>query len=89
VVGGEHHPGDREQSVEGGVGEGQVLRVALDEPDVEEFGRSADSAALEQCRDVVDADDLAAPPGGRDGGVAAAGGDVEYAPPGLEVRGLA
>ena len=53
------------------------------------LGRGADPAALEQRRDVVDADGLAAPPGGREGGVAAAGGDVEHAPPGLEVRGLA
>ena len=89
VVRGEHDPVDREHGVEGGVGEGEVLRVALDELDVEVLGRGADPTALEQRRDVVDADDLAAPPGGRDRGVAAAGGDVEHAPAGLEVRGLA
>ena len=52
------------------------------------LGRGADPTALEQRRDVVDADDLAAPPCRRDRGIAAAGGDVEHAPPGLEVRGL-
>ena len=89
VVGGEHRPVDREHGVEGGVRERKVFRVALDELDVEVFGRGAEAAALEQRRDVVDADGLAAPPCGRDRGVAAAGGDVEDAPPGLEVRGLA
>src|SRR5438477_988397 len=52
------------------------------------FGRGADPTALEQRRDVVDADGLATPPCRRDRGIAAPGGDVEHTPPGLEVRGL-
>ena len=88
VVGGEHDPVDREHGVEGGVGKAKVFCVTLDEPDVEMFGRGADPTALEQRRDVVDADGLAAPPCRRDRGIAAPGGDVEHTPPGLEVRGL-
>jgi hypothetical protein len=88
VVRGEHHPVDGEHGVEGGVGEGEVFGVPLDEPDVKVFGRGAEPTALKECRDVVDADGLAPPPCGRESGVAAAAGDIEHAPPGLDVRGL-
>ena len=50
---------------------------------------AAASAALEERRDVVDADRGAAVPRCGDRGVAAAGGDVEHAPAGLEVGGVA
>jgi hypothetical protein len=52
------------------------------------FGRSTDSTALKERRDIVDADGFAAPPRCRDGGIAAPRGDVEHTPPGLDVRGL-
>ena len=45
------------------------------------------AAPLEQGRHVVDADGGAAESRGRDRGVAAAGGDVEHAPAGVQVRG--
>src|SRR5205814_6246769 len=66
----------------------KVFGVALDKPNVKLLRRGADPTALEQRRDIVDADDLAAPPCGRDGGIAAPGRDVEHAPAGLDVRGL-
>ena len=47
------------------------------------------AAALEERGDVVDADGGAAVPRGRDRRVAAAGGDVEHAPAGLEVGRVA
>ena len=56
---------------------------------VEALGGGAPAAALEQGRHVVDADRRAAVPRGRDRGVAAAGGDVEHAPAGVQVGGVA
>ena len=47
------------------------------------------AAGLEQGRHVVDADGRAAEPCSGDGGVAAAGGDVEDAPAGVQVGGVA
>ena len=89
VVGGEHRAEDRRDGVEGGVRERQRLGVALEQLDVEALGGRALAAALEQGRDVVDADGRAAEPGRRDRGVAAAGGDVEHAPAGVQVGGVA
>src|SRR5439155_19669652 len=60
VVGGEHDAVDRDHGVERGVGKGKVFCVALDEPNVKMLGCSAGATALEQRRDIVDADDLAA-----------------------------
>jgi hypothetical protein len=52
------------------------------------FCLGAHPAALEQGRNVVHPHDVAVAPGGSDGGVAAAGGDVEYAPTCLKVGGF-
>ncbi len=89
VVGREHRAEDRRDGVEGAVGERQRLGVALDELDVEALGGGAPAAALEQGRHVVDADGVAAEPRRGDRGVAAAGGDVEHAPAGVQVGGVA
>jgi tetratricopeptide (TPR) repeat protein len=89
VVGGEHRAEDRRDRVEGRVREGQRLGVALHELHGEALGGRALAAPLEQGRHVVDADRLAAVPGGRDGRVAAAGGDVEHAPAGPQVGRVA
>ena len=85
VVRGEHRPEHRGHRVERAVGERQRLRVALEQGHVEPFGGRPLAAAVEQARDVVDADRLAAEPCGRDGRVAAAGCDVEHVPAGVEV----
>jgi hypothetical protein len=89
VVGREHRAEDGDDRVEGVVGEGQRLGVALHELDREAFGLGAPAARLEQVRDVVDADRDAAVARRRDRGVAAAGGDVEHAPAGMEVGRVA
>ena len=89
VVGREHRAEDGRDGVERRVGERQRLGVALEQLDVEALGGGALAAALEQRRHVVDADRGAAVPGGGDGGVAAAGGDVEHAPAGVQVGGVA
>ena len=89
VVGREHRAEDGRDGVEGGVRERQRLGVALEELDVEALGGRALAAALEEGRHVVDADRRAAVPGRGDGGVAAAGRDVEHAPAGAQVGGVA
>ena len=71
------------------VRERQCLGVALDELDLEALGGGALAALVEQRRHVVDADGRAAEPRGRDRRVAAAGGDVEDAPAGVQVGGVA
>ena len=71
------------------VRERQRLGVALEQLDLETFGGCPLAAPLEQRRHVVDADGGAAEPRGRDGGVAAAGGDVEDAPARVEVGRIA
>jgi hypothetical protein len=38
IIAGDHDPGDRDHSVEGGIGKAKGFGVALDEPDVEVFG---------------------------------------------------
>ena len=68
----EHRPEDRAHDVEAAVVERQRLGVALDELGVEALGLGAPTGPVEQGRDVVDADDLAAAPRGCEGGVAAA-----------------
>ena len=59
--------------------ERQRLRVALEEVGVQALGLGAPARPLEQGRDVVEADDRAAAPRRGQGGVAAAGRDVEDA----------
>jgi hypothetical protein len=89
LVRGEHaaeHGGDRVERI---VRERQRLGIAFHEPDVEALGRRALASALEQGGYVVDADGRAAEPGGRDRGVGAARGDVEHAPAGVQVGGVA
>ena len=71
------------------VRERQGFGVAFEQLDGEALGLRPEAAALEQRRDVVDADGRAAVAGRGDRGVAAAGGDVEDAPAGLEVGGVA
>ena len=88
VVGGEHRAEDGRDRVEGRVGERQRLGVSLEELDVEPFRGRALAAALEQRRHVVDADHVGAEARGGDRGVAAAGGDVEHAPAGVQVGGV-
>ena len=70
-------------------GERERLGVSLQQLDVEALGGRAPAAPLEQGRHVVDADGGAAEPRRRDRGVAAAGGDVEDAPAGVQVGGVA
>ena len=89
VVGSEHGAEHRRDGVEGRILERQRLGVALEQLDGEAFGVRPAAAALEQRRDVVDADGSAAVARRGDRGVAAAGGDVEDAPAGLEVGGVA
>ena len=89
VIGREHRAEDGGDGIEGRVRERQCLGVALDELDLEPLGGGPQAALLEQGRHVVDADGRAAEPGGRDRRVAAAGGDVEDAPAGVQVGGVA
>ncbi len=89
VIGREHRAEDGGDGIEGRVRERQCLGVALDELDLEPLGGRPLAALLEQGRHVVDADGRAAEPGGRDRRVAAAGGDVEDAPAGVQVGGVA
>ncbi len=89
VIRGEHGSEDRRDGIERGVREGQLLGVALEQLHGEVLGRRALAAPLEQGRNVVDADGRAAEPGRRDRGVAAARGDVEHAPAGVQVCGVA
>ena len=89
VVGREHRAEDGGDGIERRVRERQCLGVALDELDLEPLGGGAHAALVEQGRHVVDADGRAAEPGGRDRRVAAAGGDVEDAPAGVQVGGVA
>ena len=79
LVGGEHDAQGGKDGVEGGVGEGQGLGVALGEGDLQPLGRRPFPAALQQLGDVVDAGDLGAVAGRGQGGVAAAGGHVQDA----------
>ena len=89
VIGREHRAEDRRDGVEGGVRERQGLGVARQELHREPLCGRPHAADLEQRRHVVDADGRATEPGGGDGGVAAAGGDVEDAPAGVQVGGVA
>ena len=89
VIGGEHGAEDRRDGIERAVGERQRLGVAFQELDREAFGLGAAAAALEESGDVVDADRSAAVARGCDRRIAAAGGDVEDAPAGVQVGGVA
>ncbi len=70
-------------------GNGSSSASAVEQLHVEALGRGAPAAALEQRGHVVDADGGAAEPRRCDRRVAAAGGDVEDAPAGVEVGGVA
>jgi hypothetical protein len=64
LVGGEHRAAGGQDHVEGVVGEGQVLGVALLEGRLQPFGLGAPAGVIQQRGDVVDADDLAEAAGG-------------------------
>ena len=85
VVGREHGSVDRHGCVEGRVLHREVLGVALDELDVDALGGHPDPAVGDELRHVVDAQRRSAGPGGGDGGVAVAAGDVEHPPAGPHV----
>ena len=89
LVGREHDPEGRQHTVEGPVAEGQVLDVAFVEAQVEALDCGALPRALEQRRHIVEPDGLATAPCGGEGGVAAAGRDVENLAPGAQVHRLA
>jgi hypothetical protein len=89
LVGGEHGPAGRQDHVEGGVGEGQGLGVALLEGRFQPFGLGPLAGALQQRGDVVDAGDLAEAAGGGQGGVAVAAGHVQHPFVGAQVDRLA
>ena len=89
VVGCEHRAEHGRDGVEGAVRERQRLGVALEQLDLQALGLGAPPPALEERGDVVDADGGAAVPRRRDGGIAAAGGDVEDAPACLQVGRVA
>ena len=73
----QHDPVDGEDGVEGGVGEREVLGVSLDELDLEALGRGPNPSAFEQCRDVIDADRLAASAGRCQSGIPTSRGHIE------------
>ena len=81
-------PVDGEDGVEGGVGEREVLGVSLDELDLEVLGRGPNPSAFEQCRDVIDADRLAASAGRCQSGIPTSRGHIENSSAGQNVRGL-
>ena len=80
------HRGDR---VERGVRERQRLCVSFEQLHGEALGSRPHAALLEQRRHVVDADGRAAEPRCGDRGVAAARGDVEHTPAGMQVGRVA
>ena len=86
LVGREHDAEHRDDRVEVGGFNRQILGVAFDEHDVETFGGRAFPRVDEQLRHVVDADDARATTGCRNRGVAAAACDVEHLPAGTQVR---
>ena len=88
VVGREHRPENRHDRVERVIRERERLGVAFDELDREAFGLGTHARSVEQRRNVVDADNVAADPRGRDRPVAGPRRDVEHAPAGLEVGGV-
>ena len=89
LVGGEHGPEGGEDDVEAGVGEGNVLGIALGEGDLQPLGGGALPPALQQCRDVVDGGDLAEAAGGGQRRVAVSSGHVEDPLAGSRVHRLA
>ena len=89
LVGREHDAEHRRDGVEARVGERERLGVTFEQRDVEAFHLGAETPVVQQRGDIVDADDLAATPRGCDRGVAVAGGDVEHAPPGVQVGRVA
>ena len=70
-------------------GNGSASASRLQQLDRQPLGGGPPQAALEQRRDVVDADDATAVAGRGDRRVAAASGDVEDAPAGAQVGGVA
>ena len=85
----EHRAEDGKDGVEALVRKRDRFRVALEQLDRHSLRLGADAAALEQCRDVVDADDVAAAPCCGNRSVAAAAGDVEDEPIRLQVDRVA
>ena len=88
LVGGEHHPDNRQHGVEGAVGEPEVLGVTLGELDLQALGRRPRPAPFQQLGHVVDAGHLAAAAGRGQGGVAVATGHVQHPLAGLQVGRL-
>jgi hypothetical protein len=89
VVRREHRAEHGRDGVEGGIREGERLRVSLEQLDGEPLGVRPSAGPLEERRNVVDADCGAAVAGRCDRCVAAAGRDVEDAPAGPEVGSVA
>ena len=77
VVGGEHDADRRDDDVEAAVRERQLLSGGVDEVDVQLLRGGAPAGDVEQVGHVVDPGHPGADPGGSQGGVAGAGGDVE------------
>ena len=75
----EHRPEDRAHDVEVPSSNGSASASPSQELGDEALGVGPPAGAVEERRDVVDADDLAAAAGGGERGVAAAGRDVEDA----------
>jgi hypothetical protein len=85
VVRSEHGTEDRDDRVEGRVGERNLLGVGLTQVESEPFGSRALATALEQGGHVVDAGDDGADACGGERCVAASGGDVEHGRAGTQI----
>jgi hypothetical protein len=82
LAGGQHR-------LEGAVGEGEVLGLALQERHLQPFGLGAPAGPLQQVGVAVDPDDPAEAARGRQGGVPAPAADVQHTLTGVQVDRLA
>jgi len=85
LVRGEHDAEGGQHDVERAVGERQRLRVSVSRFQVQALDLGAAGGRLEQPRHEVGGGHPGAAPGGRQGGVARAGGDIQHAFAGMDV----
>src|SRR5262245_4953997 len=88
LIGRKHHAKRGQDHIERPVREGQVFGIALAERHGEALGGRPFSRALQKGWDIVDAGDVAPVTGGRERGVATAGGHVEHPLAGAEINGV-
>src|SRR5947209_2425195 len=84
-----HHAVNGDHRIEGSIRKGKLFRVAFDKLHGEVLGLGAKPSAFQQRGDKITPDHLTAPPRRGDSSIAAPGGNVQYAPAGLQVGRLA